>query len=101
MFYAYKWLVRKHPEVLVMLLGVWIASVPLSLFWCVLNFDWKNVRGTALDRLLRDIYNLPHAQQVATVIWFIGWGVALVGLFMGAYRAWIARRKRQAGRPPA
>ena len=94
MLYAWRWL-RRYPELLLVLLGIWLAVAVATLEWCVLSFDWKTKRGTVLDDLMRTLWHLPHAQKVANVTLATGLVVALAALLLAALK--MVRRRRAAG----
>ena len=80
MVLIYKWF-RRHPEVVMLILGLWILGIPSAvqeLLWA--TFWWPKFR------LIRDAYHSPDAQAPISFLVTLGVAMALAGLLMTVYR---------------
>jgi hypothetical protein len=86
---ACKWLFKKCPNVIVLVAGPWIASLPHTFYY----YAEKNTPRilSRFDVFLIYIHDLPLADTLACVIFFAGAGIAIPGLAM-IVRPWMNPR---------
>ena len=80
MLSAIKWL-RRHPNLLVLLAGIWLAAAPVTLEMFVQARIYATGEiNTKVDEIAYRIYSLRYMPEIAAVIFFIGCGIALAAL---------------------
>jgi hypothetical protein len=93
---ACKWLIRKCPNALIVLAGLWIAISPgIFLSYVEDRIIDANVIPEGLDALLYRVYSTRYVDEATTAIFFLGMGTACAGIAM-MLRPWI----RPLLRPP-
>lgn len=82
-------LIRKHPNVVVLLLGIWIAAVPIAFVHYVEDCVWASgMPPTGLDAILCDLHDFGYGQAVAVAVFFLGMGTSVTAIgFM--VRPWV------------
>jgi hypothetical protein len=74
-------LMRKYPNVLLLLAGLWIAALPVGFaFYVEDHILSTNAFPQGLDAALYDIHRLPYAEGVAIAIFFLGCGTSLAAI---------------------
>ena len=82
MIYLSKWLIRKYPNVLLVLAGISIAAIPISWGLCVeAHVLALHVQPTGLDAFLYDLRNLRYIERAAVGAILLGLGISLTGMF--------------------
>jgi hypothetical protein len=81
MIAAVKWLVRKCPNVLVLLAGLWLAATP----WVFVSYVEDHIMAwgsppTGFDAVLYYFHEWRYGEVVTAVIFFLGCGIVLTAL---------------------
>jgi hypothetical protein len=89
--YASKRLIRKYPNLLVLLAGLWMATSPVAfVFYVEDHVMTSGVRPAGLDAFLYFVHSLRYGEITAIAIFFLGCGITLAAIFR-MIRPWIWR----------
>jgi len=95
MYSACKWLFKKCPNVIVLVAGLWIASLPPTFADYVVGNNTPRIYSR-FEAFLIYIQRLPITFTVECVIFFAGCGIAIAGLAM-IVRPWMNPRLPASG----
>jgi hypothetical protein len=91
MYSACKWLFKKCPNVIVLVAGLWIASLPPTFADYVVGIQHRRRIYGRFEAFLIYIHRLPLTDAVECVIFVAGCGIAIAGLAM-MVRPWMNPR---------